>query len=345
MRAFKTALERGTFDRVYALHGENDFLKEEKLRGLLAIAVDAATRDFNLDVLRGAEATAEALDTALGALPMLAARRVVVVRDAGALKKAPRTVLDRYVAAPNPDTVVVLVYASGDAPDGPVADHASLVELRPLTPEEAAAWTASAAEQAGRAILPAAAALLVRATGGDLAAIDGELRKLRDFVVDGAIDEPAVEAIVGIRSGETQDDLLDAVCARDGARAASLVAPVLAQPKASGVGILLALTTTVLGLAQAQDARASGMGPGQVSKLLYAMMGENRSALVGRPWGAAVAAWMRHADRWSPRDVERALRALHVADGHLKDSGVSSEEQIMAALVLEICHRPGARAA
>lgn len=345
MRAFKTALEHAKPDAVYALHGENDFLKDEKVRDLLDALVDPATRDFNCDMLRGGEAAPGILDAALNALPMLSTRRVVVVRDAGALKKPAKAVLDRYVAHPSPEAVVVLVYAGDDAPDAAIAGHASMLELRALTPDEAAAWTMAHGAKLGRDVAASAAALIVRATGGDLAAIDGELRKLRDFVATGTIDDAAVGAIVGIRSGETQDDLLDAVCARDGVRAAALVGPVLSQPKASGVGLVLALTTHVLGLGHAGEVRAGGAGPRQVASELYALMGESRSSVVGRPWGEAVAAWTRHADRWSPRDVERGLRALHDADGQLKASGVSGEEQIITSLVLELCHRPAARAA
>ena len=55
MRAFKTALERGTPDAVYLLHGDNDFLKDEKVRDLIARLSDPGTRDFNLDQVRGGD--------------------------------------------------------------------------------------------------------------------------------------------------------------------------------------------------------------------------------------------------------------------------------------------------
>ena len=52
MRVLKTALETGVFDGVYLFHGDDDFLKEEKVRALIERATDRATRDFNVDVRR-----------------------------------------------------------------------------------------------------------------------------------------------------------------------------------------------------------------------------------------------------------------------------------------------------
>ena len=49
MRAFKSALEQRKFDRVYLFHGDDDYLKEEKIRALIDRATDPGTRDFNLE--------------------------------------------------------------------------------------------------------------------------------------------------------------------------------------------------------------------------------------------------------------------------------------------------------
>ena len=48
LRSFK----KGAFDPVYLLQGDEDVLKDEAVRALLAAAVDPSTRDFNLDVER-----------------------------------------------------------------------------------------------------------------------------------------------------------------------------------------------------------------------------------------------------------------------------------------------------
>jgi DNA polymerase-3 subunit delta len=142
MKALKAALESGRLDAVYLFHGTDDFLKEEKVRALVARATDPSTRDFNLEQLRGTECDAARLSGALEALPMLAERRVVVLRDPDALKKPAAQRLERYLGKPASDTCLVLVIPSGTKPD---ADHlraASAVEFRSLNEDELLQWLA-----------------------------------------------------------------------------------------------------------------------------------------------------------------------------------------------------------
>ena len=44
LRALKTALETREFDPTYLFHGDDDFLKEEKVRAVIESATDPATR-------------------------------------------------------------------------------------------------------------------------------------------------------------------------------------------------------------------------------------------------------------------------------------------------------------
>ncbi len=76
----------GSFERVYYLRGKDDFLKESRVRELMDAVLEPATREFNLEVLRGDEVAADLLDTVLATPPMFAERRLVVLRDVSALK-------------------------------------------------------------------------------------------------------------------------------------------------------------------------------------------------------------------------------------------------------------------
>ena len=99
-KALHAALKKRVFDPVYYLFGEDDFLKEQATRDLdRRRRSDPSTRDFNLEMRRAGELDAEALDALLGTPPMLAERRVVVLRDVDKLKKGARTLLDRYLGA------------------------------------------------------------------------------------------------------------------------------------------------------------------------------------------------------------------------------------------------------
>jgi DNA polymerase-3 subunit delta len=77
------------------------------------------------------------------------------------------------------------------------------------------------------------------------------------------------------------------------------------------------------------------------------LLKEQSSSYVGRPWGEAVRAWTAAVDQWSPDALDRALALLLDADVALKESKLSSEEQLLGTLVLSLCALPraGQRAA
>src|SRR5262245_29081711 len=116
-RALRKAMRDRSFERVYYFRGDDDFLKEGTARELMAAVLDPSTREFNYEVIRGDETSAEALDTALSTPPMFADRRLVIVRDVHALKKDARAALTAYLARPASDTVLLLVDPAGEEVD------------------------------------------------------------------------------------------------------------------------------------------------------------------------------------------------------------------------------------
>lgn len=345
MRTFKAALESGAFAPAYLFLGDDDYLKDEMVRALIARATEPSTRDFNLDLLRGSEADARALASTLDALPMMAERRVVVVRDAAALKKDARASVTRYLQHPSPETVVLLVVAAGSKPDGAWSDLVITLDFRQLTGDELGKWIGHRASALDVAITPAAAGLLASATGNDLALLAGELDKLRSFTGGGTIDEDAVGSVVGVRHGETLGDLLDRVAERDGPGAMALLERVLLQPKTTGVSVIMALATQMLAIGWALAAREHGLAQHRLESEFYGLLKENSSSMTGRPWSEAVKAWVRGTRHWDAGGVHRSLRLLLATDRALKDTKVSSEEQLLTSLLLAMTGPTTQRAA
>lgn len=338
-RAFRKALRERAFERVYYFLGDDDFLKEGALRELCVAVLDPATRDFNFEALRGDDVTAEAIDTALATPPMFAERRVVVVRSAGALKKEQRAVLDRYLAAPAHDTVLVLVDSAGEKADASLSRAAHTVEFEPLSGERVPAWIAHHAETTLHVnVQEGAARVLQEAVGSDLATLASELDKLANYTGGRTIDDTAVREVVGVRRGETVTDLLDAVAARDAARAVALVPVVLAQPKANAVTLIMSLATQMAAIAWGRAARDRGVPPAGIERGFYALLKEGK-AFPGRPWKEAVACWQGAIAHWSSAALEHALSELLAADIAAKEARVSSEEQLVTSLVLSLCAR------
>jgi len=344
-RDLRKAIQQRTFELAYYFHGDDEFLKDEMIRQVIDAAVDPATRDFNLDVRRGGDIDGESLLSLLSTPPMMADRRLVVVRDVPALKKDARAALDQYLAAPAPDVVALLVAPAGAKVDAVLSAQARTVAFDPLTGDRVPKWVVHHVDTVLHStITPSAVDLLISAVGNDLPQLAAELDKLASYANGAVIDDEAVTAIVGVRRGETLGDLLDRVLAHNAPGALAVIDHVLAQPKVTAVSIVMALTTQMLGLAWARAARDRGVPAAGIERELFGLLKET-SPYTGRPWGEAVSAWSRAVAAWRQPELDAAIDALLAADYALKESRLSSDEQIIASLVLTLCGAPRRAAA
>ncbi len=335
-KALHAALKRRVFDPVYYFHGDDDYLKDASIRDVITAAIDPSTRDFNLEQRRASELDAEALDSLLGTPPMLADRRVAVVRDVEKLKKDARALLDRYLTRPANDMVLLLVTPSGVKADRSLAERSTVVDFPHLTGDRVPKWVVHYVTAIlGSSITPEAVSLLVEAVGDDLAQLAVELEKLVSFS-DGTIHEATVVDLVGVRKGETLGALMDAVAARDAATAAALIPGVLQQPKTSAVSVVMALTTQTLVMASGQAALARGISPRALFNQYMTLLKES-GGFWARPWGDAISAWTSYTDRWTSAELDAALVALLTTDEALKETKLSSDEQMLTSLVLALC--------
>ena len=343
-KALYAALKKREFDPVYYFYGDDDFLKDIRIREVVDTAIDPATRDFNLEQRRGVELDAEALDSLLSTPPMLAERRVVVVRDLDKLKKDARALLERYLERPSADTLLLLVAPAGAKPERSIVDRSTALEFAPLAGDRVAKWVVYQTEIVlGRTMTPDAVSLLIEAVGEELSQLAVELEKLASFS-DGTIDEAAVTAVVGIRRSESLGALLDAVAARDATAALALIDGVLQLPKTSAVSIVMNLTTQTLALAYGEAARARGVAQRSLFNEYMSLLKET-GAYSGRSWGDAVSAWTKYSDRWTAEQLDAALATLLAADVALKETKISSDEQLLTSLVLALCGTGSSRRA
>jgi DNA polymerase III subunit delta len=332
------AIKTGRFDPVYALSGDNDFRKEEALRQLLQKATDAATRDFNVDFIRGSEADPQHLEVVLGALPMMAERRVVVIRDPGALKKAAMSRLEQYLDDPSPSTVLVMVFPAGADVPAALGRRATIVSLEQLSADRLRKWIIRQGKTAHHVeITPEAAELLQEVVGNDLVELEGELDKLSSYTEGERIDADAVSAVVGVRPGETIVSLLEAVAGRDVRRSLALVSPVLRQPKITGVNLVMSLAAQSLGIGWCRARRDAGADPSTLQREGFGVARRVLPFMDPRAPSARINAWVRASADWTLADVEAALDALLAADMALKQTRVASEEQVVSTAVLAAC--------
>jgi DNA polymerase-3 subunit delta len=339
LKILRDAIKRQSFDGAYYIWGEDDYQKDDAVRQLIDAALDPGARDFNLDTRRSTELDAEALEILVSTPPMMASRRIVVLREVNGLKKDARKVLDQYLTKPAPDLLLVMTVAAGSKPDASFSAASTSLQFDPLTGDRIPKWIAHrATTELGVKISESAIELLQAAVGSDLHQLSGELEKLASYI-DGhseEIGEEAVAAIVGVRRGETQADLLDAVADRNAPRALGLISHVLNQPKTTAVSIVMALSTQMLAISWGRAKLDEGLPRARLAQAYFDLLKET-GAFTGRSWGSATAVWARAADRWTGESLDRALDSLLEADVALKESRVSSEEQLLATVVLSLC--------
>ncbi|HLA14347.1 MAG TPA: DNA polymerase III subunit delta [Gemmatimonadaceae bacterium] len=337
LKTLREAIKRRSFDGAYYITGEDEYQKDDAVSQLIEAALDEQSRDFNLDVRKASDLDAETLGSLLGTPPMMADRRVVVIRDVGTLKKDARKALDQYLSNPASDVMLIVTSAGGSKVDSGLTAAATVLEFDPLSGDRLPKWIAHhATNDLGVQITGPAVELLQAAVGGDLHQLAAELDKLASFTQGNEITEEAVSTIVGVRRGETQADLLDAVAERNVTRALELVPHILSQPKTTAVSVVMALSTQMLAIGWGRARLDDGASRGQLSQQYFDLLKET-GAFTGRPWGSATAIWARAAERWNREAIDFALDALLEADVALKESKVSSEEQILATVVLSMC--------
>jgi DNA polymerase-3 subunit delta len=339
LKILRDAIKRHSFEAVYYITGEDDYQKEDAVRQLVDAALDSSARDFNLDSRRAGEIDPEGLGVLLSTPPMMADRRVIVLRDVTGLKKDARKVLEEYLKRPSADVLLLMVSAAGAKPDNGLASLGTELEFAPLSGDRVPKWIVHHVKtDLGLDITESAVDLLQAAVGADLYQLAAELDKLASYVQGRSqqIDEDAVAAIVGVTRGETQADLLDAVADRNVNRAMELIPHILSQPKTTAVSVVMALSTQMLAISWGRAKLDEGTSRSRLSQEYFDLLRET-SAFTGRSWGSAASMWARAAEKWTRPALDDALDYLLEADIALKESKVSSEEQLLATVVLSVC--------
>lgn len=178
-----TAFRHKNFRPLYFLYGEERFLADELQELLRANALAPHERDFNLDIVYGHESNAKNVLSLCSAYPVMAERRVVIVRDFENLED--NQLFKTYAENPNPTAVVLLACGSrpnlATNPYRALKQQAAAFECKPLYPKQMHGWLKNRAEMNGYRMDPEALRMLADYVGTNLRVAAGELEKLATF--------------------------------------------------------------------------------------------------------------------------------------------------------------------
>ena len=322
--SLKRSIQAGERGGVYFLYGDESFLKEAAAAQLVEAHLDAATRDFNFDQLRGSDLDPETLASVANTPPMMSAWRVVLVREAHMLVANARTraLLEELLTRQPPEAAIILL---AEIPAGSKAQvyerlkkDAKAVEFAALSADDAPGWLIQRAEQHGIELEPAAARAMVSAIGAELGILTREMDKLTAYVAErGVITRADVEAVVGVVPRHNRWEWLDTVGEGRIAEARGAL-PVLLDSGETGVGLVIALGTQFLRL---NLAVAGG------KRALEGALPRQQAWLANR--------LLQQARRWQPEALEGALDDLLRADRLLKSTGLPQQD-ILEELLLRL---------
>ena len=328
---------------VYVLASAEPLLVDRAVAALRDRVVPEALRAFNLDAMDGKGLAAARILAAARTVPMMAERRLVLVREIAAMTAAELGGLIEYLDDPCPSTVLV---ASASKVDRRLKFFAAAGKkgwLHELSaPRDLAGWVGSEAAERKVQIRPDAVRRLVDAVGADLARLALALDQLALYAGARAISVDDVDDLVADTRERSVFELTDAIGAADRPRALGAVAALVDQ-RQSPIGVVSMLARHIRQLSLYRAGATSGMGKQELARLLAVP-----------PF--VVDKLGRQADRFPDAAIDRAIAAVSLTDRALKGEhewqktlgrGLTDRlllEDVVQRLVDMAASRPGSRA-
>ncbi|MBM3791341.1 MAG: DNA polymerase III subunit delta [Acidobacteria bacterium] len=224
---FERELHRGIFHAAYFLLGPEEYLRRQALVALRTRLLEGQAPDFSCEEFDSGQTAPSRVLTALNTLPMLAARRVVVMTAADQMQESLREALHAYLQRPNPKSALIMTSENFDRRTAfykLVKEKAQVVEFPKLKGYALSGWAEDYIRRRGYAISPADLRKLVDMAGSDLQALIGEIEKLLLYAgEEKTVPGAAIEALVRNSRQHSIFELTDALGQMDRAGALRLL--------------------------------------------------------------------------------------------------------------------------
>jgi|Deesub1362B_J571_1020462.scaffolds.fasta_scaffold00887_9 DNA polymerase-3 subunit delta len=192
----------GKIDPVYFFFGSESYWIEEGIAKICTKVLGGGGSAFQKETFYGEDASGEAIVRSLLSVPMLAGKRVVIVKNFQRLSQAGKERILRYAMRPAGHSVLIL---AANAIDPRKQIYSSLmqvavaVECKPPYENEIPVYVERLVEEKGKKIAPGAAQLLAAKLGNSLRDVHNEVEKLVQFTGKRKeITEQDVDELVGI---------------------------------------------------------------------------------------------------------------------------------------------------
>lgn len=179
----KKDIKAEKFSPVYYLGGKEPYFVDKLAKLIEEKALNPGEESFNKAVMYGADTKAGKLLGELRSFPMMAARRLVILKEAQKFDKNEWTKLQPYLDNPSDTTVFVMTFKGKDLdkrtkPFKAMEKNGVIFKSKPIYENQAGRWMQDYAGGKGFKLAPEALPILTAYLGANLGLIESELEKI-----------------------------------------------------------------------------------------------------------------------------------------------------------------------
>jgi DNA polymerase III subunit delta len=335
------ALQKGHYDPVYILHGEEPYFIDKISDYIEANALSEADKGFNQVVMYGKDATVQTVMANARRFPMMSDRQVVIIKEAQEIadlkKEEAEKLLIDYIKNPLPSTILVFCHKhktlDGRKAFGKVAaEYATVLLSEKIREYKVGEWVSEYVRSKGHSIGMKATQMLADYIGADLSRLANEIDKmLINFQGKVEVNEAMIQQYVGISKDYNVFELQKALGERNLSKAMDIVKYFEANPKKNPpiptVALIFSFFSKLVVVHGTRDKSEKGIA----------------AALKLNPY--FVKDYLLAARNYSLAHLEQIIHNIKVADLQLKGVEVNGAgpDAVVRDLVLKIMHaRPAA---
>lgn len=312
---------------IYLFYGEEDFLKEEAEKAIIAKFLPPDSQRLNCDRYSAKEYSSDIFD-ALMTPPLLSDRKVVIIKDVEDLPESKKEQFLKYLKNPQAHLSIILQSSQTYLNDSflkEISRYAKTYSFRKLKVRELKGWIYERINLHRKTIEKEALDLLLELKGSEsLAALSKELEKLVTYKYDKrVITKEDVSGLVGKSLAKRVFDLMDAVSFKDRDAALLLAHEISSRNKKD--------IHEVMGLMGWQFRRV------WKAKVLLARR-EGREAITRklRLRNFSADKFLNQVKRFDEDELQRDFKFLLEADRTIK-TGYKKSEFVLEQLIIRLC--------
>ncbi|MBI5042637.1 MAG: DNA polymerase III subunit delta [Nitrospirae bacterium] len=315
---------------IYTLIGEEGLLISEGVDKIVDKALSGGMKDFNFNLFYAKESSIDDVLNAVRTLPLMAKKRVVVLKE---IDQYPASILERladYLKEPSDSTCLIITAKKMDQRTRffkALQNNSMLISCGPLYENQVKSWIRLRAKSYGLEFTEDALNIFFEVAGNELGIIDNELKKLSSyFEGKKRIDITDVEELVGKSRVYSVFNLINAIGEKRLEKALLILKKMLNDGEYPLV-ILSMIARQFRLIARAMEYQREGLSPLEVSK---------RIGLFGNIFST----FKEQLKNFTLEEVLKKYRLLYNADSELK-SGIRSPDVILNDLIFKLCRSTG----